>query len=566
MSVFSRSLSPTALVLKVIFCSLSLLLALAPHQLAWAAPAVANEGQRQPLNTIAIVMFVLFVTATIGISYWASKRIQSSSDFYNAGGNLTGLQNGAAIAGDFMSAASFLGITGLVFAFGFDGLIFAIGAFAGWPIMLFLFAKRVRNIGSYTFTDVVSRRLQRTKISVVAIVGTITVVVMYLIAQMVGAGKLIELLFGLPYEVAIVTVSTLVIVYVTFGGMLATTWVQIIKAILLLLGATILAFLVMSHVDFSLEALLNGASEVHPKGRAILLPGVLFQDPIQVATILVAMMFGLLGLPHILMRLFTVPSMKEAKQSVFYASLFMAYFYMLLVIIGFGTVLFLYDNPSVFIDGKLLGGGNMAAIHLSNVVGGDLLMGFISAVAFATILAVVAGLTVSGAAAISHDLYAGIICKGNPDPEKELKLTRATSVCIGVIAVALGILFQNENVAFLATMPLVVAASVNFPILFLSLFWSGTTTRGAIVGATIGLITSIGLIVVGPQVWVSVLGFESPLFPYNYPALFTMPLAFITMWFFSVTDKSAQATLDRKAYHELLVSSEYGPTDNRLRT
>jgi len=566
MSVFSRSLSPTALVLKVIFCSLSLLLALAPHQLAWAAPAVANEGQRQPLNTIAIVMFVLFVTATIGISYWASKRIQSSSDFYNAGGNLTGLQNGAAIAGDFMSAASFLGITGLVFAFGFDGLIFAIGAFAGWPIMLFLFAKRVRNIGSYTFTDVVSRRLQRTKISVVAIVGTITVVVMYLIAQMVGAGKLIELLFGLPYEVAIVTVSTLVIVYVTFGGMLATTWVQIIKAILLLLGATILAFLVMSHVDFSLEALLNGASEVHPKGRAILVPGVLFQDPIQVATILVAMMFGLLGLPHILMRLFTVPSMKEAKQSVFYASLFMAYFYMLLVIIGFGTVLFLYDNPSVFIDGKLLGGGNMAAIHLSNVVGGDLLMGFISAVAFATILAVVAGLTVSGAAAISHDLYAGIICKGNPDPEKELKLTRATSVCIGVIAVALGILFQNENVAFLATMPLVVAASVNFPILFLSLFWSGTTTRGAIVGATIGLITSIGLIVVGPQVWVSVLGFESPLFPYNYPALFTMPLAFITMWFFSVTDKSAQATLDRKAYHELLVSSEYGPTDNRLKT
>lgn len=566
MPVSSRSLSPTALMLKVIFCSLSLLLALAPHQLAWAAPAVANEGQRQPLNTIAIVMFVLFVTATIVISYWASKRIQSSSDFYNAGGNLTGLQNGAAIAGDFMSAASFLGITGLVFAFGFDGLIFAIGAFAGWPIMLFLFAKRVRNIGNYTFTDVVSRRLQRTKISVVAIVGTITVVVMYLIAQMVGAGKLIELLFGLPYEVAIVTVSTLVIVYVTFGGMLATTWVQIIKAILLLLGATIIAFLVMSHVDFSLEALLNGASEVHPKGRAILVPGVLFQDPIQVATILVAMMFGLLGLPHILMRLFTVPSMKEAKQSVFYASLFMAYFYMLLVIIGFGTVLFLYDNPSVFIDGKLLGGGNMAAIHLSNVVGGDLLMGFISAVAFATILAVVAGLTVSGAAAISHDLYAGIICKGNPDPEKELKLTRATSICIGVIAVALGILFQNENVAFLATMPLVVAASVNFPILFLSLFWSGTTTRGAIVGATIGLITSIGLIVVGPQVWVSVLGFESPLFPYNYPALFTMPLAFITMWFFSVTDKSAQATLDRKAYHELLVSSEYGPTDNRLRT
>ena len=563
MPLFHQSISSGAVFVKMLFGRTSLLLLLLfPLQLLSAAPSVASDVERQPLNITAIVMFVLFVAATIAISVWAAKRTQSSSDFYNAGGNLTGLQNGTAIAGDFMSAASFLGITGLVFAFGFDGLIFAVGAFAGWPIMLFLFAKRVRNIGSYTFTDVVSRRLERSKISVVTIVGTITVVVMYLIAQMVGAGKLIELLFGLPYEVAIVTVSTLVIVYVTFGGMLATTWVQIIKAILLLLGATVIAFLVMYQSDFSLDVLLKSASAVHPKGVAILSPGALFDDPVQVATILVAMMFGLLGLPHILMRLFTVPSMREAKQSVFYASLFMAYFYLLLVIIGFGSVLFLYDNPSVFIDGQLIGGGNMAAIHLSNVLGGDLLMGFISAVAFATILAVVAGLTVSGAAAISHDLYAGIICKGNPDPEKELKLTRATSISIGVIAVALGILFQNENVAFLATMPLVVAASVNFPILFLSLFWSGTTTRGAIFGATVGLISSIGLIVVGPQVWVSVLGFESPLFPYNYPALFTMPLAFITMWAFSVTDKSVQGTLDRRAYHELLVSSEYGPTDH----
>ena len=489
MPLFHQSISSGTVFVKMLFRRTSLLLLLFPLQLVSAAPSVASDVERQPLNITAIVMFVLFVAATIAISVWAAKRTQSSSDFYNAGGNLTGLQNGTAIAGDF---------------------IFAVGAFAGWPIMLFLFAKRVRNIGSYTFTDVVSRRLERSKISVVTIVGTITVVVMYLIAQMVGAGKLIELLFGLPYEVAIVTVSTLVIVYVTFGGMLATTWVQIIKAILLLLGATVIAFLVMYQSDFSLDVLLKSASAVHPKGVAILSPGALFHDPVQVATILVAMMFGLLGLPHILMRLFTVPSMREAKQSVFYASLFMAYFYLLLVIIGFGSVLFLYDNPSVFLDGQLIGGGNMAAIHLSNVLGGDLLMGFISAVAFATILAVVAGLTVSGA----------------------------------------------------ATMPLVVAASVNFPILFLSLFWSGTTTRGAIFGATVGLISSIGLIVVGPQVWVSVLGFESPLFPYNYPALFTMPLAFITMWIFSVTDKSVQGTLDRRAYHELLVSSEYGPTDH----
>ena len=463
-----------------------------------------------------------------------------------------------------MSAASFLGITGLIFAFGFDGLVFALGAFAGWPMMLFLLAKRIRNMGSYTFTDVVSQRLERTRIRIVAIIGTITVVIMYLIAQMVGAGKLIELLFGLDYEIAITTVSLLVITYVTFGGMLATTWVQIIKAILLLFAATAIAVLVMHRAGFSLDALLEGAVAAHPEGSVILAPGGLFKDPIQVATIMVSMMFGILGLPHILMRLFTVPSMQEAKKSVFYASLFIGYFYLLIVIIGFGTVFLLYTAPSIFSDGQLIGGGNMAAIQLSRIVGGDFLMGFMSAVAFATILAVVAGLTVSGAAAISHDLYAGVICKGNPDPVKELRLTRITSVAIGVIAVALGILFQNENVGFLATMPMVVAASVNFPILFFALFWSGTTTRGAIIGAAVGLISSIVLIVVGPQVWVSVLGFESPLFPYNYPALFTMPLAFIAMWFFSVTDKSDRAKLDRRNYHDLLVRSEYGPRDSRL--
>ena len=542
-----------------------LLTLLIPCQSVFAAGgAIEGEVQRQPVNSVAIAMFLAFVVATIGISYWASKRTRSSSDFYNAGGNITGLQNGTAIAGDFMSAASFLGITALMFAYGMDGLIFAIGAFAGWPMMLYLLAKRIRNMGSYTFTDVVSQRLERTRIKVVAIVGTITVVIMYLIAQMVGAGKLIELLFGLPYEVAIITVSVLVITYVTFGGMLATTWVQIIKAILLLIGATTIAVLVMYQAGFSLDALFAGAVDKHPKGEAILSHGALFGDPIQVATVLVSMMFGVLGLPHILMRLFTVPSMREAKSSVFYASVFIGYFYLLIVIIGFGTVFLLYDNPSVFADGKLIGGGNMAAIHLSRIVGGNLLMGFMSAVAFATILAVVAGLTVSGSAAISHDLYAGIICKGNPDPAKELRLTRITSISIGVIAVGLGILFENENVGFLATMPMVVAASVNFPILFLALFWSGTTTRGAILGAAVGLVSSIVLIVIGPQVWVSALGFEAPLFPYNFPALFTMPLAFFTMWFFSVTDQSDRAELDRRNYHDLLVRSEYGPEDGQL--
>jgi cation/acetate symporter len=533
---------------------------------AWSAGAIEGEIERQPLNPVAIIMFLVFVAITLGISYWASRRTQTSKDFYTAGGEISGLQNGTAIAGDFMSAASFLGISGLMFVGGFDALVLAIGAFVGWPIMLFLLAKRVRNLGSFTFTDVVSMRLDKRPIRIVAILGTIVVVLLYLIAQMVGAGKLIELLFGLPYEVAVISVSVLVLAYVTFGGMLATTWVQIVKAVLLLVGVTIIAFLVLLQTGFSIDTLFAEAAANHPKGIAILSPGVLFDDPIQITTIMVSMLFGVLGLPHILMRLFTVPSMQEAKKSVFYASIFMGYFYLALVIIGFGTVMLLYNDPAFFnADGQLFGGTNMAAIHLASAVGGDLLTGFMSAVSFATILAVVAGLTVSGAAAISHDLYAEVICQGEPDSRKELQLTRITTVAIGVIAILLGILFQNENVAFIATMPMVVAASVNFPILFLSLFWAGLTTRGAILGALVGLVSSVGLIVVGPQVWVSVLGFEEALFPYNYPALFTMPMAIFTTWIVSVSDNSARADLDRSNYHDLLIRSEYGPDDGELK-
>ncbi|MEM8562382.1 MAG: cation/acetate symporter ActP [Pseudomonadota bacterium] len=533
---------------------------------ALAAETVDAAKQDQPLNLTAISLFLVFVVVTLWISYWASRRTQSSSDFYNAGGGISGLQNGTAIAGDFMSAASFLGITGLIFIGGFDGLVLALGAFAAWPLMLFLLAKRVRNLGSYTFIDVISLRLERGPIRIVTVTGTIAVVVLYLIAQMVGAGKLIELLFGLPYEAAVVIVTLLVMAYVAFGGMLATTWVQIIKALLLIFGATLAAVLVMNQVGFSIDKLLAGAVENHPRGESILSSGVLFKDPIQIATILVSMMFGTLGLPHILMRLFTVPNMREARKSVFFASLFMGYFYLIIIILGFGTAYLLYGQPEYFgPDGKLIGGNNMAAIHLANAVGGDFLTGFMSAVSFATILAVVAGLTVAGAAAISHDIYAEVICKGKPNPKTELRLTRATTLAIGIIAVILGIMFENENVAFIATMPMVVAASVNFPILFLSLFWPGLTTRGAIAGGIVGLVAAVGLIVVGPQVWVSVLGHDEALFPYNYPALFTLPLALVITWWVSVTDRSARGQIDRRNYDELLVRSEYGTPDKPLK-
>ncbi|MEK9928991.1 MAG: cation acetate symporter, partial [Halieaceae bacterium] len=360
---------------------------------ALAAGAIEGEVTRQPVNQTAIIMFLIFVVATLFITWRASRATTTSSVFYNAGGQITGAQNGMAIAGDFMSAASFLGITGLMFIGGFDGLILSLGAFGAWPVLMFLFAKRVRNLGSFTFIDVISQRLERNPIRLVTAFSTIVVVVMYLIAQMVGAGKLIQLLFGLPYELALIIVSGLVLGYVAFGGMLATTWVQIIKAILLLTGVTLIAFLLLARLDFSFSGLLEQATLNHPKGEAILSSGVIFKDPIQILTIQVSMLFGTVGLPHILMRLFTVPDMRQAKLSAYYASLFIGYFYIALLVLGFGAIAFVYNAPEFFDEsGSLIGGSNMAAIHIATAVGGDVLTGFMSAVCFATILAVVAGL------------------------------------------------------------------------------------------------------------------------------------------------------------------------------
>ena len=526
---------------------------------AFGAGAIDGEVARQPLNPTAIVMFLLFVLATLFITWRASKATTTSSTFYNAGGQITGAQNGMAIAGDFMSAASFLGITGLMFIGGFDGLILSLGAFGAWPVLMFLFAKRVRNLGSFTFIDVISQRLDRNPIRLVTAFSTIVIVVMYLIAQMVGAGKLIQLLFGLPYELALVIVSGLVLGYVAFGGMLATTWVQIIKAILLLAGVTLIALLLLAKLDFSFSALLKQATENHPKGEAILSSGVIFNDPIQILTIQISMLFGTVGLPHILMRLFTVPDMRQAKLSAYYASLFIGYFYIALLVLGFGAIALVYNTPAFFdSDGALIGGSNMAAIHVASAVGGDVLTGFMSAVCFATILAVVAGLTLSGAAAISHDVYAEVLKQGNPDPVTELRLTRISVFLIGLAAVLLGIAFQNENVAFIATIPMVVSASVTFPMLLLSLFWSGLTTRGAIWGALVGLVSSIVLILLGPQVWVSVLGNEQAVFPYDYPALFTMPLSFMVMFLVSMADNSERGIVDKENYRALEWRAEFG--------
>ncbi|MCW7546832.1 cation/acetate symporter ActP [Photorhabdus sp. APURE] len=528
-----------------------------PH-LTWAN-TISGTVEKQPVNIQAIIMFVLFVGFTLYITYWASKKTRSRADYYTAGGRITGFQNGMAIAGDFMSAASFLGISALVYTSGYDGLIYSIGFLIGWPIILFLIAERLRNLGRYTFADVASYRLQQRPIRILSAIGSLFVVALYLIAQMVGAGKLIELLFGLNYHVAVVLVGILMVFYVLFGGMLATTWVQIIKAILLLAGATFMALMVMKAVNFNFNTLFKEAVAVHSRGEAIMSPGGLVSDPISALSLGLALMFGTAGLPHIIMRFFTVSDAKEARKSVFYATGFIGYFYILTFIIGFGAILLVSPNPS-FKDatGALIGGTNMAAVHLANAVGGNLFLGFISAVAFATILAVVAGLTLAGASAVSHDLYANAIKRGKANERDELKVSKITVVVLGFIAIGLGILFENQNIAFMVGLAFSIAASCNFPIILLSMYWRKLTTRGALAGGWLGLITAVVLMILGPTIWVSILGHEKPIYPYEYPALFSMIIAFIGSWLFSITDNSQQGIQEREQFRIQFIRSQTG--------
>lgn len=360
-------------------------------------------------------------------------------------------------------------------------LLYSIGFLVGWPIITFLIAERLRNLGKYTFADVAAYRFKQGPIRVLAASGTLTVVAFYLIVQMVGAGQLIKLLFGLDYSIAVIFVGALMMVYVLFGGMTATTWVQIIKACLLLFGATFISFMVLSQHHFSMEELFQAAIKVKTDlalkagksvtdGLAIMAPGKFVSDPISAVSFGMALMFGTAGLLHILMRFFTVPDAKEARKSIFWATTWIGYFYVLTFIIGFGAIVLVSANHD-FVDsaGKLLGGNNMAAVHLSKAVGGSVFMGFISAVAFATILAAVAGLTLSGASAVSHDLYSTLFHKGAADSAKELRVSRITTGVLGLVAVILGIVFQNQNIAFMVSLAFAVAASANFPVLIVSL-------------------------------------------------------------------------------------------------
>ena len=534
---------------------------LALSGLAMAGDAI-GPTEKQATNWHAIIMFCIFVTMTMGITYWAASRTKSTADFYTAGGGITGFQNGLAIAGDYMSAATLLGLTAMVYGKGYDGYIYMLCFFAGWPIILFLMAERLRNLGKFTFSDITAYRLDQGKVRTMAAISSLVVVCFYLIAQMVGAGQLIKLLFGLEYNIAIFAVGLLMMVYVTFGGMVATTWVQIIKACMLLSGGTLVMFLAMSQFDFSFTNLLEKAMSTHALGEKLMQPGALLADPVTAISLGLGLMFGTAGLPHILMRFFTVTDAKEARKSVLYASGFVAYFFNVIFLMGLCAILIVGQNPEFFEGGevgkKLIGGGNMVAMHLAKAVGGDMLLGFLAAVAFATILAVVSGLALAGASAISHDLYARVIMKGTASEAAEIRVSKIATICLGAVAIVLGILFEKQNIAFMVGLAFGVAAAANFPVLILSMYWKGLTTRGALWGGYGGLVSAVMFVVLSKSVWVDVLGNASALFPYTQPALFAMPIAFLLAYIMSKSDSSVRAQAEIEAFEDQYVRAQTG--------
>jgi cation/acetate symporter len=487
-------------------------------------------------HPVAIAFFFLFIAVTLGITFWAARRTRTAEHFYAAGRSVTGFQNGLALAGDYMSAASFLGIAGLVATSGFDGLIYSIGFLVGWPIVMFLIAEPLRNLGKYTFADVVAYRLAGGPVRVAAALGTLAVVSFYLIAQMVGAGNLIKLLFGIPYETAVVIVGAVMLAYVLFGGMIATTWVQIVKAVLLLAGASMLAGLVLWRFGMNPLALFDAAAQRY--GPQVLAPGQLVSNPLDAISLGLSLMFGTAGLPHILMRFYTVPDARTARISVSYATAFIGFFYLLTFVLGFGAMVLVGRDAIQAIDR----GGNMAAPLLAEVVGGTGFLGFISAVAFATILAVVAGLTLSGAAALSHDLWVNVARKGHAPEKEQLRVARVATVLLGVLSILLGIAFKGQNVAYMVGLAFAIAASANFPALVLSVFWRKFTTRGAQASMIVGTLSALVLIALSPAIQVQLLGRPHAIFPLGNPGLITIPLAFVTGIVVSL------ASPDRAAY------------------
>jgi cation/acetate symporter len=498
---------------------------------AYSAQPDSNIRQAE-LSTIAF--FVIFAALTLFISFWAARRATTSSEYLTAGSSISAGQNGFAIAGDYMSAGAFLGLSGAIYASGLDGMFLAASYLASWPIVLFLVAEPLRRLGKYSFADVLAHSLKDRPIRILAGASTLVIVSFYLVAQMVGAGELISLLFGIGYGPAVILVGLLMIVFSTLGGMRAATWVQIIKAVIMVGGSGLIATLVLAKFGFSASDLFKTAASNHPNGSKILDIRGFSLDAVATLSLGVGILFGTAGLPHILMRFFTVSDERAARVSVFYATCLIALFFTMLFVIGYGSIALLrgdaaYANAS----GVLYGGNNLAPIHLARAVGGSILAGFISAVAFATILAVVSGLLIAGASSATNDLVAGVSGR-QLDERMRLRISRIAAMVLGVLGILLGLAFEGQNVAYLLALATAIAASANFPLLLLAIYWNGLTTRGAIVGGTFGLVSSVALTAMGPTIWSKVLGLGPAIFPYDSPALFTVPLTLAVCWLVSI--------------------------------
>jgi cation/acetate symporter len=486
-------------------------------------------------SPIVVLTFLTFLGVTLAVTWWAARHTKGTKDFYAAGGRITGFQNGLAIAGDFMSAATFLGITGLTYLAGLDVTIYVLAPMVGFCLLLMLMVEPFRKLGRFTVSDVAAHRFETRSVRIFAALTSLVIVLLYLVSQMVGAGALVQLLFGIPYGRSVVVIGALMVLYVSAGGMMATTWVQIIKAVLMIFGVTVLAGATLESFDFDLSRMYREAAEAHRLGAGIFAPGGLLEDSLSTISLSLALVFGFVGLPHIVMRLYTVPGEKAAYQSVLFASVLIGFVFVLVFfVLGFGAMPRLHEHPELFgPSGGLIGGSNMVAVHLARVVAGDVFVGFIGAVVFATILAVVAGLTLAGASALSHDLFATALRGGRATEAEELRVTRFAALALGVVSIGLAIFFEGQNIVYMASMVFAISASANFPLLILSVYWRGLTSAGAIAGGSVGLALSIGLMVLGPTIWVDVLGNASPVFPYKYPALFSMPAAFLVSWIVS---------------------------------
>ncbi|WP_342525522.1 cation acetate symporter [Chryseomicrobium sp. FSL W7-1435] len=505
------------------------------------------------MSGVGLFFFVAIVGLTLYVTYLASKRTNSASEFYTAGGGLTGWQNGIAIAGDYLSAASFLGIAGAIALFGFDGFFFSIGYLVAYLVVLYIVAEPLRNLGRYTLADMIAARFNQKKVRGAAAVSTITIVLFYMIAQLVGAGALIQLLLGIDYWIAVLIVGTMMTVYVLFGGMAATSWVQIIKAVLLMVGTVVISFLVLWKFNFNILGMFSEMKSVTTHGEAYLHPGVRYTNGIDTISMMIALVLGTAGLPHILMRFFTVKDAKTARSSVVYATWIVGIFYILTIFLGFGAAAFVGSEQIIAANAA----GNMAAPLLAEALGGDLLLSFVSAVAFATILAVVAGLVLSGASAFAHDLYGQIFKKGNVTEKEQMIAARSASIAVSVISIVLALGAQNMNVAFLVSLAFCIAASANLPVIIYTIYWRKFSTTGALAAIVTGLVTALVLVVLSPNLWAadgSMLFTGEPLFPLTNPALVSVPAGFLGGWIGTLVGQKA----DLKKYAEVDVKATIG--------